>query len=176
MASFADFARDLGAAVVIYEHHKEKILDHIGKMVEEEAKDVIGTYRYGWPQLAESTQKWRESQGYTPNDPLLWSGAATTAAERGHARSMGLRIGGHWKSEGEGALIRDTISHEVVSHESAVDIGSESKIAAYQELGTSRIPPRSFLRMAAEAKEPEIVEHIGGRVHIAMLQGLKLIP
>jgi hypothetical protein len=30
--------------------------------------------------------------------------------------------------------------------------------------------------MAAETKEPEIIEEIGGRIHIAMLQGLKLIP
>ena len=153
MASFLDFARDLGAAVLVYEHHKEKILEHIGKMVEEEAKDVIGTYRYGWPELAPATQDARERMGASRNDPLLWRGSSQ-----------------------EGALIRDTISHDVVMHESAVDIGSESKIAAYQELGTSHIPPRSFLRMAAETKEPEIIEHIGGSVHIALLSGLKLIP
>src|SRR5215469_10800568 len=108
MASFADFARDIGAVVVVYEHHKEKILDHIGRMVEEEAKDVIGTYRYGWPQLAWLTQVDRVRLGYSENEPLL--------------------------REGD---LRDSISHEVIAHESAVDIGSESEIAAYQELGTS---------------------------------------
>ena len=145
--SFGDFARDLTAVTVLYESHMHKVMNDIGKMVEEEARDVIGTYRYGWPQLAQSTQEERARLGYPANEPLL--------------------------REGD---LRESISHEVVSHEHAVDIGSESKIAAYQELGTSRIPPRSFLRMAAEAKEPEIVEEIGGRVHIAMLEGLKLIP
>ena len=44
-------------------------------------------------------------------------------------------------------------------------VGSESMIALYQELGTSRIPPRPFLSTAAKRKGREISELIGRDVY-----------
>ena len=35
-------------------------LEAIGQMVEAEAKHVIGTFEFDWPQLAETTQRDRE--------------------------------------------------------------------------------------------------------------------
>jgi hypothetical protein len=60
--SLGGFAAFLTGMIVEVEH------------VEREAKDALGTYDYGWPQLAPSTQEQREKQGYTPNDPGLRRG------------------------------------------------------------------------------------------------------
>jgi hypothetical protein len=50
--------------------------------------------------------------------------------------------------------LRDSIEYQVHGNEGAV--GSDSPIAVYQELGTSRIPPRSFLVSSAIASEDRI--------------------
>lgn len=47
--------------------------------------------------------------------------------------------------------------------------GSDSDIAVYQELGTNRIPPRSFLGGAALRKEDEAVEVLGERMMMALV-------
>ena len=123
-----DFAKHLlamPAELTIVQH---EILEDACKIVEEEAKRVIGTYDYQWTPLAESTKRDRVSKGFPADEPLLRTGE-----------------------------LRDSISHEVVSHDTAY-VGSPSKIALYQELGTKTIPPRSFLGGAARAKEEEIHE------------------
>jgi len=125
----------------LWEH---EMLEKAAEIVENEAKRVIGTYDYGWPQLSESTQEQREALGYSPNEPLL-------------------RDGTH---------IRDTIEHAVDDMEHASYVGSNSKIAVYQELGTSRIRPRSFLGGAARAKEHEIHEEISHSLHVGMAVAL----
>jgi hypothetical protein len=43
-------------------------------MVLKEAKRVIGTYDYNWPQLAPATQEDRAHKGYPANEPLLRDG------------------------------------------------------------------------------------------------------
>lgn len=50
-------------------------------------------------------------------------------------------------------------------------VGSNSMVAVYQELGTSRIPLRSLLASAAAGKEREIVEMAGRLVYGAMVDG-----
>ena len=50
--------------------------------------------------------------------------------------------------------MRDSIEYVVHGNEGAV--GSNSEIAVYQELGTSHIPPRSFLVSSAIASEGKI--------------------
>jgi HK97 gp10 family phage protein len=44
-------------------------------------------------------------------------------------------------------------------------VGSNSDIAVYQEMGTSRIPPRPFLAGALHQKAPEIVKMAGRAAH-----------
>jgi hypothetical protein len=52
-------------------------------------------------------------------------------------------------------------------------VGTDDKIAVYQELGTRTIPPRSFLGEAAMHKEVEVHEVLGLAMHSAVLLGLK---
>lgn len=129
-----EFVAKMAALTVALEEGRHHALEEAAKVVEKEAKRVIGTYDYGWPQLADATQEDRVQKGYTPNDPLLRSGE-----------------------------LRDSIEHKVVSREEA-HIGSNSDIAVYQELGTDHIPPRSFLAGAAAHKEKEVVDLIGHHV------------
>lgn len=121
-------------------HANAAILEEAATRVENEAKRVIGTYDYGWPQLALSTQLQREQQGYNANDPLLRTGE-----------------------------LRDSIQHYVDEDRGVAYVGSNNPIAAYQELGTATIPPRSFLGGAARAKQAEIVEMTGAAMYRVMV-------
>lgn len=112
-------------------HHHA--LERAAVIVEGEAKRVIGTYEYGWPQLADSTQKDRVAKGFSANDPLLRSGG-----------------------------LRDSVEHTTTDDRAYV--GSDSQIAEWQELGTSKIPARSFLMSAAIHKEAEVRELLGREV------------
>lgn len=144
--SVNDFALHLAEAAVavrLVEHHA---LDRAAAIIEQSAKDEIGTYQpsvgpfNGWPQLAESTQKEREHLGFTPNDPLL-------------------RTGG----------LRDSISREVQGLEAVV--GSTSDVMVYQELGTPSIPPRPVLGPAAFKNKKKIERILGEAVVEAMEYG-----
>lgn len=66
------------AMVRVAEHHA---LEHAARAVETEAKRVIGTYDYGWPELAESTQEQRVAQGYSANEPGLRTGEMRDSIE-----------------------------------------------------------------------------------------------
>lgn len=65
----------------------------------------------------------------------------------------------------ETGKMRDSIEHTVIMSEKTVCIGSNEDTAVWQELGTSRIPPRSFLVGAATHKADEVVKAIGTKVH-----------
>jgi phage gpG-like protein len=64
--------------------------------------------------------------------------------------------------------LRDSIEYTVRGNEGAV--GSNLDIAVYQELGTSRIPPRSFLVSAAIASEDRI-HRLAGASAAAVIAG-----
>jgi hypothetical protein len=64
--------------------------------------------------------------------------------------------------------LRDSIEYTVSGTEGCV--GSDSPIAVYQELGTSRIPPRSFLVSSAIASEDRIHRMVGASA-VAALSG-----
>ena len=55
--------------------------------------------------------------------------------------------------------MRDSIRHEVEGD--TARIGSDLDYALYQEVGTSHIPPRSFLMQSAVHHRDEIVHEIG---------------
>ena len=63
--------------------------------------------------------------------------------------------------------LRDSIGHHVECDKAVV--GSTSMIAVYQELGTSRMPPRSFLEAAAHRKAEEVAHHMEREVVTAMV-------
>jgi hypothetical protein len=125
--SLTGFAAFLTGIVVESDHLNREALKEGCKVLQEESKRVIGTYDYGWQQLAEATKKDRVSKGYPENEPLLRTGA-----------------------------MKESIEFTVINAHEA-EVGSDSDIAVYQELGTSTIPARSFLAGAASDKEKEIV-------------------
>jgi HK97 gp10 family phage protein len=66
--------------------------------------------------------------------------------------------------------MRDSIEHTV--HGNEAEIGSNNDKALWQEYGTSRIPPRSFLGGALTHKEAEIVKMIGQDI-VKVIEGKK---
>lgn len=158
--SLSEFANHLVKGVVAVEVWKHHALEQACKIVEKEAKHVIGTYEYGWPQLAEATQEERVRLGYSANEPLL------------RETAYGQPIKWTGKKGKGGSGLRDSISHYVEGD--AGYVGSDSKIAVYQELGTVTIPPRSFLAGAAMHKEHEIHEKISHGLYLAIGASLGL--
>lgn len=132
--SLLGFISELGLLAIEIKAAEKEALEKGAKIIEDEAKRVIGTYDYGWPELAPATQSTRESLGYDPDEPLLREGT-----------------------------LRDSIEHTIVSDREAV-IGSNEDVAVYQELGTATIPARSFLAGAASAKGKECAEILGETV------------
>lgn len=108
---------------------EEAILEKVARLVEKRAKKAIGTYDFGWTPLAESTKADRERQGYAADKPLLRTGE-----------------------------LRDSIGHVTTREngQAVAYIGTSDPIAKFQELGTSKIPPRSFLAAAAMQSEQEV--------------------
>lgn len=137
--SLTSFAALTTSMIFEVDHAQHKALEEAAKIVEEEAKRVIGTYDYGWTPLAASTKADRVHKGFPADEPLLRTGA-----------------------------MRDSIEHKVISSREAA-IGSNNDIAVYQELGTSKIPPRSFLVQAAIHKEADVAHEIGRHTLRALL-------
>jgi hypothetical protein len=104
------------------------------EMVCAEAKRVIGTYDYGWPQLSPETLAHKFF-----NTPLLETGEMRASIE--------------WNSSGNEG-----------------HVGSNNDKAVWQELGTSKIPPRSFLAGAAQHMEPKI-HAMAERAVVAVMLG-----
>ena len=67
--------------------------------------------------------------------------------------------------------MRDSIEHQV--EVPVAQVGSNSDIAVYQELGTQHIPPRSFLGGAAVEKLDDIMKIVGEHA-VAALVGEKV--
>jgi hypothetical protein len=119
----------------------EALLFDWAATVQKRAKELIGSYKNpAWPQLAESTQADRERQGFPADEPLLRTGE-----------------------------LRDSIGAFVEMHGAGgrAVVGSNDPVAEWQELGTSRIPPRSFLLAAALDSEKEIARMARKYVHMA---------
>ena len=62
----------------------------------------------------------------------------------------------------ETGQLRDSITHSVDANEARV--GSNEDTAVWQELGTSHIPPRSFLVETATRKREQIIAAIGNEI------------
>lgn len=148
-------------------------LSKCAQLVERRAKEKIGSYQdqagpfIAWPELADSTKRDRERRGYSENEPLLRTGD-----------------------------LRDSISSAVSIDSMEAQIGSNSDVAVYQELGTTHlpaassglhrllgveetpqqsIPPRSFLGGAMVDCLPEI-KRILGMLVVSFLIGDAVIP
>ena len=145
--SLNDFHRGLARIGLAVTTVVPMAVDHAAKLIEEEAKRVLGSYDYGWEQLAPSTQAERQRLGFTPNDPLLRTGDLKNSIEKTEAQR-------------EGPMA-------VVAY-----VGSNSPYAAAQELGTATIPARSYLGGATMHEEHAIREETGRRIHAAQVAAL----
>lgn len=122
---------------------------HAVAIVQREARAEIGHYQeeagplVAWAELAESTKADRARNGYPENEPLLRDGT-----------------------------LRDSIQtavSEVGAPLAEGAVGSNSDIAVYQELGTARIPPRSFLGGAAIRSGEKVSQVLGAGVVSALV-------
>lgn len=143
--SFGDFSRHLAttaAGMALAEH---AALGKIGDVLEKDAKHRFGEYQNAsppfaaWAQLAPSTVDDKESKGFAPPDNPL------------------LRTG----------ETRDSIGH-TVGH-GRVDVGSDSQVMIWQELGTAKMPPRSVLGATGVDNAEKIVEIAGAYVAVALI-------
>ena len=134
--SLSGAAAHFGGLAVTLEHKKHETLDHGARILQTEAKRVLGTYDYGWPALKPSTIAGKS----TGDSPLLETGD-----------------------------LRDSIERDVQTD--AAYVGSNDPKATRHELGTSRMPPRPFLKGAANAKHAEIGEAMGKKFHDMLIKG-----
>lgn len=147
--AFIRHLHTLPAAVKVAEHRG---LTVGAEMVQREAKSIIGQEEVSqagpfqaWAPLAPSTVEEKTALGYTGRI------SATDPLYR----------------TGE---LRASITHKVEGHTAVV--GSDDPVAEYQEFGTARIPPRSFLGRAAFVESAAIVNQLGTRVAWA-IRGLR---
>ncbi len=145
ITAFVEHLATVAVGVRVAEH---AVLEKAARAVERRAKEKIGEYQeQAGPFIA-----WPELAESTKADRL----------QQGFTENDPLLRTGE---------MRDSIEHQVEG--SVAEIGSNSDIAVYQELGTEHIPPRSFLGGAMAEKVPEIREMIGGAV-VAALVGEKV--
>lgn len=144
-SSLMEMAVHLGEVLATERHAEHHGLEKAAVMIEQEAKRAIGEYQDGeppfaaWAQLADSTVAEKEKLGFAPPDNPL------------------LRTG----------ALRDSIGHVVQNLEAQV--GSNSEIAEYQELGTIHIPPRSFLGLSAARKADAAAEAVGKEIVVNLV-------
>ena len=134
LVGFAAHLTALKAEMAIETH---EALEHAALLVETEAKAEIGTYQGAAGPFA----AWATLAAFTQADRVA----------KGYPADEPLLRTGE---------MRDSIEHTIGVHEA--EVGSNSDIAVYQELGThgggwgGPIPPRSFLGGAAFRKSHEI--------------------
>ena len=125
---------------------ERKALSKAAGIVQRHAKRKIGKYQpeagefVGWAELADSTKSDRARKGFSEDQPLLRTGE-----------------------------LRDSIQVAMSTDGTEAQVGSNSDIAVYQELGTKFMPPRSFLGGAMAEKLDEVKAIIGGSVKAALL-------
>lgn len=138
--SLTDFSLFAAAALpVVTLAEMKRALEQCAVLVERTAKQEIGTYQ--------------DAVGPFPAWPQL---ANSTQEERAR---LGFTPDDPLLRRGD---LRDSIEHETEQFRTV--IGSKSEIAAYQEFGTSRIPPRPFIGPAVVHNEKKIVKLLGGAV------------
>jgi HK97 gp10 family phage protein len=141
--SFAGMATELAGILIAQEEINHQLLERAAKSIEKRAKEKIGEYQ---PEAGQFVA-WAELAESTKHD----------RESQGYPEDEPLLRSGE---------LRDSIVHKVIGM--VAHVGSDSDIAVYQELGTEKMPPRSFLGGAAHEKAPEIVEMIGENIALCL--------
>lgn len=126
-------------------------LERVAVKVEKTAKDEIGIYQ--------------EAIGPFPAWPELADATKEDRLAKGFSENDPLLRTGE---------LRDSIQH--TTGELETQIGSDSDIMIYQELGTARIPPRPVLGPAAERNHDVIMAELGGAVVAGLIGQRQLAP
>jgi hypothetical protein len=143
-SSFGELALHLGEMELLQHEADHNALERCAELIEKRAKEKIGEYQeQAGPFIA-----WAEL-------------ADATKADREH---QGFPENEPLLRKGE---LRDSIEHIVIDDEAHV--GSNSDVAVFQELGTAKMPPRSFLGGAAVEKLPRILGIVGGHAVAALV-------
>lgn len=146
LLGFAEHLAVMTTEMVLAEHEG---LERAAVIIETEAKDAIGAYQDESGPFA----AWAELAEATKAD----------RAQQGYPEDEPeLRTG----------ELRDSIHHTVVGHEA--EVGSDAPVMEYQELGTSKMPPRSILGGAAARSGKEAAEAIGEDI-VTVLIGETLV-
>lgn len=144
MFSVAEFAKKLLQVLHILPSAEHEALEKACKIILEEIKTMPGEYQSG----AGSFAGWADLSEKTIRD----------------------KIRGGWPTPSpllRSGDLRDSYGYKVGKGEAWV--GSNSKIAVWQELGTAKgIPPRSLVGIATARHEKEIVELVGKEMFEAM--------
>ena len=141
MMTFAEFASVLARSLTTVRPRLEIGLAKVGELAETLAASYPGHYQPGWAPLAESTLKDKASKGFPVPSPLLRTGD-----------------------------MADSIKRELDPVDLSVTIGSSKKTALWQEIGTSRIPPRPFLALGMKNAIP-LAEETFGAIAVEILKG-----
>lgn len=144
--SLAAFAAELVTLDAKVRAQLEEGLKKVALKVEKTAKDEIGTYQ--------------SAVGPYPAWEPLADSTRADRVSKGYTENDPLLRSGQ---------LRDSISH--VTRGLEADIGSDSDIAVFQELGAAHIPPRPFLGPAVEHNHAAIRKMIGGAVVKGLLGG-----
>lgn len=146
IGSFVSHLATLQMAVAIAER---KGLKKVATIIEKSAKRKIGSYQ----SAVGPFQDWADLADSTIEDKES-HGFATPKPL--------LRTGG----------LRESITHEV--HGLQAVIGSKLDIAAYQEFGTEKIPPRPFIGPAAFENKGKIERVLGQAIVQGIFSGQKI--
>lgn len=135
-------AAHLGALAVEMHEIEQHALTKAGEIVKEEVVSEFGTYQGAAGPFA------------------AWAPLKQATIDR--------------KATGDSPLLetgelRDSIGVIITEHEA--HIGSNEDKAVWQELGTDKIPPRSFLGGGAVRATPDVLKAIGGELHGFLIGG-----
>lgn len=141
--SLVSFASFLGKVAMAMPTTNHRALEYAARIIEEKAKSEVGTYQGAAGPFA----AWKE----------LSPGTKADRKRQGFPENEPLLRTGE---------MRDSIQHVVLKDEAQV--GSNNDKAFWQEVGTSRISPRSFLGSAAVNSAQEIELVIGREIMLAL--------
>ncbi|NPU23934.1 hypothetical protein [Bradyrhizobium denitrificans] len=144
MITLTEFEAQLRAAIVSVKPRLEIGLDKVGSLALSLAAEYPGHYQPGWAPLAESTLKDKTAKGFAVPSPLKRTGQMAAS-----------------------------FAKELVPTELTVVIGSPEKVALWQEMGTSRIPPRPVAAKAMRNAIPYAAD-VFGEIAVALLMGKAL--
>lgn len=129
-----EFAAALAGMTVALHEAEGKLVMEAAEHIAEAARSYLGHEQVEWPPLSESTLEDKRRHGWPVPSPLLRSGE-----------------------------LRDSISATGPVRENGHAVayaGSTSKIAVYQEFGTTHIPPRPFIGLAIDRER----DHFHGMI------------